>query len=547
MYLIGGYILLSQLIKATYNYKNILPPKIAIGLIILITITWITLILLSKSKKIKWKKFPIKKLGIKTHLFFSGAIIGLIITLLFNNTHEKNTSFVFDDTTKYNVLLLPFSPDVDCNILETNLENSLIERFNNIELEDKKEINFHFDNSTPCFNDIKDVVKTLVKSNANMAIWGSYEEDCNEPNKVRLRFVARESEIDSMINIGDTEMQELENLKDLREGYLQKDIDLIIYTTIGINKFNKRKYEDAINYLKKGNPSPCMISNLIIGDAYLKMHKANEAIEHFESIEGNCDDYFTEIFLYNLGDSYKMKNEISKADSIFSECIKLNPTSAECYFGKASNLHLGSKYNEAKINYKKAIELEYHSPDPYTNLAEIYNRQDSFELEMSTNKYGLSKFTSDFKLNYNYARNFEMKAQIDSAYHYYERASQFNDVIQLPKYAMAICLRKLKKYEESILLSQKLIEKSPDSLIYKEELIISYYESNQLEKTIKLADDILSVDVNNIEAIIYKGYSLSEKGNFERAFEIMMDAYYIDPNHKDVKYFFKQSTKNKIE
>lgn len=540
VYLLGGYILLAQIIKSTNNYINLLPKKIAITLLIIICFIWFTLILFTNSEKFKWKKLPIKKMGLKNHLFFLGSILGLLVSILTSNDTYYDDSFVFESNNKYNVLLLPFSPDINCKILETNLENSLVERYNKKRREDLDELDFHFHESHPCPGDVFDVAKILKTSKADMVIWGSYEEDCNEPNKVRLRYLAF-NDVDTTINLGDTEMQDLGSLRQLRQGYLQKDIDEIIYTTIGFSKYNNRQYQSAIDYLKKANLDDCTRAKLLIGEAYLKLFKVNEAFEYFQSMNDTCDYSYSMIKLYNIAECYRFDKIYLKADIAFQECIDLNPELPDCYFGKALNAYSNKELNKAIENFKKAIQLNSSRKMAYLYLAEIYYEKKLFELEFDILRKGVKKFPEEYKINYNLGLKYEFKGNLDSALIYYSKAVDLNPTNQLAKYAFGILYRKLEKYEQSIEVLEALIKENPDSIKYRKEIIYSYYYGFQYKKTIKTADKILKNDSSYLDAYIYKGYALNETGEFSKAFDVMMEAYTINPNNKNVKDFFKES------
>jgi len=180
-------------------------------------------------------------------LFGILTLITPIIPLLWKLISPKPTSEPFPEKEgSFNVLLLPFQPLEDCTFKETFLEETLRRRL--LALSEEKQLNLQvkLDTLQTCpatFDEGKAIGKNL---NADLVIWGDFYEQCeSDTSQACLKYALVKDIYINIAAAGQTGIQPLRSMTQLTEGYLQEDIDYIIYWTIGNRYYGIGNYREA--------------------------------------------------------------------------------------------------------------------------------------------------------------------------------------------------------------------------------------------------------------------------------------------------------------
>ena len=95
-------------------------------------------------------------------------------------------------------------------------------------------------------------------------------------------------------------------------------------------------------------------------------------------------------------------------------------------------------------------------------------------------------------------------------------------------------LKLAEKYKDSV-STEKVLRKARNIegkyKKYSQELMLFYFKNKSYNKTINIADDILVVDSDNINALNYKGMSLHQTGKEPSAMECFKTVLDIDPEN----------------
>jgi len=220
--------------------------------------------------------------------------LGIVQCYPKNIIHEKSIRPLFSNSNDtFNILILPFYPDKECLIENTQYENSILQRIKNKKSEERLKLNVEFSENYKCPSELDVVERIAIKENANFVIWGEYDEECESPTKVRIKYAISDSIYTFQSKSGESDYAELKNIEQLKQGYLQEDIDYIIGLLLSLYESKNHNYSKATDILSNLTTSKC--------DSIIKRELAIQ---------------------YYLNEKYEA------SDSIFSEletCYKSNP------------------------------------------------------------------------------------------------------------------------------------------------------------------------------------------------------------------------------
>ncbi|MCU0435361.1 MAG: hypothetical protein MUC87_18030 [Bacteroidia bacterium] len=155
--------------------------------------------------------------------------------------------------SSFKILLLPFQSDAECGIQDNYYEHKLIERFEDMRTKEHINIKIHLDTLHVSSNDSQAIALGKY-NNADIVIWGHYEEICNpSTSNVRIQYYLLNTtlSIEDIWRSGDTDFKVLHHLDDLRKGYLQDTIDLVVNFINAESEFAKGNYAQALAIYKR--------------------------------------------------------------------------------------------------------------------------------------------------------------------------------------------------------------------------------------------------------------------------------------------------------
>lgn len=506
-YLLIGALFFGSVLDAYTNALFLFSIRTALLITVIIGLLFSAILLLIRKRKIKWvtqgNTITITKLGKKIKIATIGVILLIWIpTVRFffkqaNNTDSsgnKLSAFHKNDSLFLKVLLLPFRPDISSKYVNVNYKAQLIERLAKISEKDSLKIKIL---------DIYDSVypKTVTEAreignmkNADLVIWGSYEENqlIGGSDKIRIRYaILKNFEIDASLITGDSEMQELKSLSQLRNGYLQENIEYLLYWIQGLYFYKKREYRSAAKYFEIINTT---IPNYADAESYFRLSE----------------------ILFDLGDyrnallnSQKYYNTLLNAPTIDSLLL----SKALCFLG--SNYAQLSKFDSAFNSFETAINIQRSNRDGCDDC-----------LPFSLSNYALAK-----ALEGNYT---EADKLISESLNIFISKGMKNEVIE-NYLILADIKRNQGKTKEAIELN-KILLKNYDSLytadyidrgyVYNS-LALNFNDINELDQALKYVDSSLAImefklPPNHLElAPIYnnKGLILINKGKFKEGID----------------------------
>ncbi len=492
------------------------------------------------------------------------------VTLIYNWVKEEVSVILsqsFDESSKtFNIIILPFDRKEKELGKELKFEETLLSRF--MEMKERDSINIqaiYLPNVYP--NNYNEAREECKKRNGNLVLYGDYYESSSVAD---LKYVLVDRESDDYA-FGSSGLQHIASLADLKQGKLQKNIDIIILYSISLQYFYKEKnYYKAINYLekipKKHEKVFFNIFNLL-GVCYLEIGNYETALSNInKSIE--LDSSISEAYS-NCGVVYRRLGNYRKAIEYYNKAISLDSSNNLAYFNRGLCFMDMRVLDSARTDFEKAIQMdEFHFQawlklgEAYLNLKQYQEaitcfrkvlKQNSNLLLLSSAYSGLGSVYNELQmdtlsiLNLTYAITFN--PNFDTLYfnrgagymnikNYDLAIKDFTKAISIDNnFLMAYIYRSnayalVNDYQLAILDLNKSIE--IDSLfsihIYFNRASC-YFEIKEYQKAIEDFTFYLQHLPNDKEVLNSRGYLYLLTGYYEKAIKDLSKAIHLDHNY----------------
>jgi tetratricopeptide (TPR) repeat protein len=242
----------------------------------------------------------------------------------------------------------------------------------------------------------------------------------------------------------------------------------------------------------------------VLGRASLKMGNRQKAIDYFKTSIRECPNY-PESYC-ELSDIYE--NESEKGLSIINKCLINNPKYGFGYYKRAKKHSKNGSYQQAEVDFLKAIDLGDTTANTYTSLGFVYSE-------------GLKqpqKAIDTYKKAIEVDPRYEM-AHRNMAISYWdlgesnEALQKLDDALKLVPdtyttlFNKGIYLQRLKRYNEAIIAFQNLIRYYPNNHKGQVNLAFNYYDTKQYRKAIEHFKIALTIDPNHYNSAFYAALS----------------------------------------
>jgi len=153
------------------------------------------------------------------------------------------------------------------------------------------------------------------------------------------------------------------------------------YAALGLAYFSKKSYDEAVDTTKKAIEldQTNFVAYWILGRIYHTTDRDNEAIDLYKKAVELNPDFHTaygdlRMIYERLGDTEKYREILNKLLELFPRYLSKNPDDARSHIYYATDLAQVGRYEEAKIEALKALELSPGDPLMLYNAACCYAR-----------------------------------------------------------------------------------------------------------------------------------------------------------------------------
>lgn len=437
---------------------------------------------------------------------------------IYNKLDELKSKAVFNPRkSSFKILLLPFNPDRNCTSINTDYETQLIHRYRNIEKKRNLNIEVELSSRKVCPATCKEAQRLGQEENADFVIWGNYEEEINGKMHLRLRFVnVHKNYIGYRQSCGDTGLQELYKLGDLRKGYLQNDLDNLLYLSLVEREMYRRNYEIALTFIDQININECNYwlqlskatchsklnnkeealkhSNLLVdcsvgyelprafmtrGRILFSLNKKEESIQDFISSIESEDSLLRKYVIDDITNFYIKESNLDKFEEDFKKVLE----------SQTLNYHIASVYIREEQNCKRAftyLNQEDDTDDINALKIKCFCIEGKTDEAFSIYKKLSSKDSNLLSDIYqSKASNFLGQGKIDSAEYYYNKIVEISPSSQFSYSSRAIFYSKTKKYKLAVEDFTKAIDLSDGASYLLEARAEIFEEINNFQAAVE--------------------------------------------------------------
>ena len=303
----------------------------------------------------------------------------------------------------FKILILPFDPLEDCQIQETDMAKTIYKRLVELKERSSLEISVRYDTNLYCpagFEEGKSIGKRL---NADLILWGETYEKCEvDTLKACLRYVLLRGEGIPIGTHGSTGIQGVSSMTDISQGYLQRDIDYVVFWTLGSEAYAQGRYQDAVERFSKMHELSADDPEILNWQG-LSLHAAGKYTEaeplYRRALAINEKQLGPEhpdvaISLNNLAGLFHAQGKYAEAEPLYRRALAINekqlgpehPSIATSLNNLAELLRAQGKHAETESLLRRALEIrekQLGAEHPFVasslnNLAELLRAQGEY-------------------------------------------------------------------------------------------------------------------------------------------------------------------------
>ena len=217
------------------------------------------------------------------------------------------------------------------------------------------------------------------------------------------------------------------------------------------------------------------------------------------------------------GSIAEAKGDYATAVLDFQDALNLDP-SAGVYYALAKNYYNLNKLSLAIQNARKAVELNPKQKEYYVLLSDVYSTSKQFDSAAVTLENALLLDSTDVDLYYKLARLYEPSKPL-KAIETYEKIT----LIIGPEWSVLIRVaelyEKLGNLEAAVSSIEKLSSIDPANVGLQKILIEFYQRANKPDKALEIANDILELTPDDLDARERKAQILISQNQWDLAAE----------------------------
>lgn len=246
----------------------------------------------------------------------------------------------------------------------------------------------------------------------------------------------------------------------------------------GMDHFSQMEYNEALKcFLKEERKNSTTEMYFWIGYTYAALNEIEEAKPYFlKIIKGGNQGPEYAMSLVNLGNCYR-KEKPDSAYYYYDLAISEFPGMADAYYNKGTLLYAQSKFEEARVNFDKAIEIDSSVWTYFQKRLEVCFATNDFESAL-TDMLKVRELNPEVRNEMNLAFCYSKLERYQEADSIFQMIYNENDALFLNNYGMN--KHNMGATEEGKALIQKSLSiKADNAYAYRNLAVIALAEGNK--------------------------------------------------------------------
>lgn len=440
-----------------------------------------------------------------------------------------NIKSIFNPKSKFNILLLNFERLE--NDQGKKIEETICRRLLQKIEEENLPIDIKYLTEIEIPRTFKEGRRIGKENKADLVIWG---EVYDESKKGELMYSITSQAAPHLILDRRTGIQHIPSLVNIKEGYLQIDIDFIIYWALVASSFYLKNFDEVIKYSTKALKANSNYANcyFVLGQALYEKGEFQLAINSFShSIElgANGADVYN-----NLGLCYVAQSLFIEAQKYLEKAFKITPFS-DYILHNLGELHcrLGN-HNLALSFLKRSIDINPNNSSIWSVIGNIYLEREEYENAFEAYEQGLTINENDSHVLNSIGMYYVKKDNLEEAKKYFKKSISFAKDPSRQLCSLGHIFIQEGKYNEAIDKFMDAIENSPIYITPYNYLIEIFYKSDNFPAVTNIYSYLNDLndrlDFQTKKFVADSFYRIGEK---DIALKILKDLYRI--NEEDIE------------
>lgn len=320
---------------------------------------------------------------------------------------------------------------------------------------------------------------------------------------------------------------------------LSKSKDAYVLTMIGqayINAANATEEDitKAIGHLEaaRERDSNSPLTNVILGDAYLKQKNGGKAMSAYDRAI-QLDDKYTQAYL-KRGQLYTSSRNFNEAQESLLKAIEINPNFAPAYRDLGELYYFAGQYDKALSTFKKYVDMAEDTPETKAKYASFLFLTKNYEETLKQAQAVLQEDPNNLTMNrleaYSYMELKQPEKAMEAMKDYLQKAGEKKLIASDYAYYGRI-LSKNNKPEEAIENMEKALSMDKTNADLYSDLATIYANQGQYDKAIEAYErKRTNVEPSNADyyymgnIYMQAGADMTKENNVEKANEYYKQA-----------------------
>jgi len=531
-------------------WDAIIVVLVAIGLMTVTTwiVNWLTL---PNGNKIRilWKRLiKVGAVFVAIVVFFANlnSVVDLYSKMkhIFGGIQQDNrqTLVRFTNPAKnFDVLILPFRKPHDPENKGWHIEEEIKNRLDEKIEQENLSMQVEFDSNQRVVAGGFEIGRNIGKKfKADMVIWGDLYQLSHDSTKVRIRYalVNSPSSVMGIPSKGMSENAAIMSLAEIQEGYVQAEVDYVIYWVLGWRSYlTTRDYQQALTCFNK------------LGDAY------KDNADQVLFLKGNCYSFMgshdSGMAMYqkaleinpnyaevhnNLGVELSESADTLGARKHYERAIELNPNIASAHNNLANLVKHSGDTLKARQHLELALQISPNIAESHNNIALILKHLGDTSNAKRHFERALQLKPNNAEIRGNYASFLEHVGKLADAKFQYARVLKAAPRHALINFNYGNLLLKMNDTLSARKCYEMAIESNPELADAHNALAVLLYKKSELKNSKAHFEKALSINPNLVEAHNNFALLLTSLGNYSAAksqYEIALqiNPYYAEAHH----------------
>lgn len=236
------------------------------------------------------------------------------------------------------------------------------------------------------------------------------------------------------------------------------------------------------------------------------------------------------------------RNELWRdPEKLWADSVQKNPDNDRAWNNLGQTRLEKGKLEQAKKNFKQALEINEKNPRAKGNLGFIYFQLGNNEQALSLMQTAVKKLPRSTDHRYNLGVLYSAMGRSDKAIEQYERALDLRPEYHQARINMGIELARMGHTQEAATHLQKVLDDSGDHFDLLRNLGMLRLQLGELDRAKDLLNKALSISPESADVLTLLGIAEFHSGNYSKARDKFRTSINLDPGNLNARQYLQRT------